>query len=352
MLALSDASGRSLAAAQQPGAAAGAAAAAGGGAALMASAAAAAAAAATAGAAGGAGGAQSLRLPALSRMVEVLLCNLPHIHNLWPIFLTHVLDVLHSGSAQIRAAGIDALDRTLTGSIAARCLMHQQQQQQQQQQPQPPPQQQQQQQQAAASGAAGAAPARAGSSGPGQASRQASLSAAAAAAATGVGGGGGAELAGGSASADGRAADVEHMLLVALESMYKEEREPDVRLGLLRIALHVLQRHGEMLSRCAAVLRPHTQRSAVCTSSQVCAVRAVRAACAVAETHGRMPWACQLVAQGLGAAAAAAGGSAALGGRRHHSSCLSVRRGGVQVRQPGGGRCDARAAHSCRAVRV
>ncbi len=38
------------------------------------------------------------------------------------------------------------------------------------------------------------------------------------------------------------------MLLVALESVYKEEREPDVRQGLLRVTLHVLQRHGEHLS--------------------------------------------------------------------------------------------------------
>lgn len=51
-------------------------------------------------------------------------------------------------------------------------------------------------------------------------------------------------------STEGHAADVEHMLLVALEGMYKEEREPDVRQGLLRVALHVLQRHGEALSRC------------------------------------------------------------------------------------------------------
>jgi len=42
--------------------------------------------------------------------------------------------------------------------------------------------------------------------------------------------------------------DIEHMLLVALESVYKEEREPDVRQGLLRVTLHVLQRHGEHLS--------------------------------------------------------------------------------------------------------
>lgn len=45
------------------------------------------------------------------------------------------------------------------------------------------------------------------------------------------------------------------MLLVALEGMYKEEREPDVRMGLLRVALHVLQLHGESLSRCVNPLR-------------------------------------------------------------------------------------------------
>lgn len=60
---------------------------------------------------------------------------------------------------------------------------------------------------------------------------------------------GGASSAGRGQLTEGHAADVEHMLLVALESVYREEREPDVRLGLLRVALHVLQRHGEALSR-------------------------------------------------------------------------------------------------------
>jgi hypothetical protein len=70
-----------------------------------------------------------------------------------------------------------------------------------------------------------------------------SAAAAAAAAASAAGGGSRGQ------STEGHAADVEHMLLVALESVYREEREPDVRLGLLRVALHVLQRHGEALSR-------------------------------------------------------------------------------------------------------
>ena len=114
--------------------------------------------------------------------------------------------MLHSGNAVIRAAGLDALDRCLTGAIAAPDLGQAPAQDQQQQQPtlQPSVSQRQQQQQQPL------------------------------------------EMTG---SLDGHAADVEHMLLVALESMYREEREPDVRQGLLRVTLHVLQRHGEALSR-------------------------------------------------------------------------------------------------------
>ena len=37
---------------------------------------------------------------------------------------------------------------------------------------------------------------------------------------------------------------VENMLLVALTSLYTDEREADVRLGVLRVAINVLQRHG------------------------------------------------------------------------------------------------------------
>lgn len=35
--------------------------------------------------------------------------------NLWPIFLGHLLEVLHSGNVAVRAAGLEALDRCLTG---------------------------------------------------------------------------------------------------------------------------------------------------------------------------------------------------------------------------------------------
>lgn len=38
----------------------------------------------------------------------------------------------------------------------------------------------------------------------------------------------------------------EHMLLMALESLYKDASEQDVRLGLLRTTLQILQRHGQL----------------------------------------------------------------------------------------------------------
>lgn len=116
------------------------------------------------------------------------------------------MEVLHSGNSSARAAAIDALDRSLTGAIASPSLG---------------------QIQHRASNSEPAAPV-------GQ--HTSSVSSTLAADSNG-------------SSTVNAAGDVEHMLLVALESMYKEEREPDVRLGLLRIALHVLQRHGECLSR-------------------------------------------------------------------------------------------------------
>ncbi len=38
---------------------------------------------------------------------------------------------------------------------------------------------------------------------------------------------------------------VEGMLLMAIEKLYKEDRELDVQMGLLRVVLQVLQRHGQ-----------------------------------------------------------------------------------------------------------
>jgi Domain of unknown function (DUF1981) len=41
---------------------------------------------------------------------------------------------------------------------------------------------------------------------------------------------------------------LEQLLLASLDSLYSEDRELDVRMGLLRVLLNVLQRHGERLS--------------------------------------------------------------------------------------------------------
>ena len=38
---------------------------------------------------------------------------------------------------------------------------------------------------------------------------------------------------------------IEGMLLMAVEKLYKEDRELDVQMGLLRLVLQVLQRHGK-----------------------------------------------------------------------------------------------------------
>lgn len=45
---------------------------------------------------------------------------------------------------------------------------------------------------------------------------------------------------------------VENMLVASLESLYSEDDyELDIRKGLLRIILQILQRHGEALLVCA-----------------------------------------------------------------------------------------------------
>ena len=43
---------------------------------------------------------------------------------------------------------------------------------------------------------------------------------------------------------------IEGMLLMAVEKLYKEDRELDVQMGLLRVVLQVLQRHGEACTSC------------------------------------------------------------------------------------------------------
>lgn len=140
------------------------------------------------------------------------------LQELWPIFLPHIVELLHCGTTQVRAAAIDALDRTITGTLSAH---------------------------ASSVGSSSSAPV---------------LSAAAAAGRRSMSGRGSIDRttswAAGRTSEAGppalppeTAADVENMMLVALESTYNEEREPDVRQGLLRVVQHVLQRHGDHMTR-------------------------------------------------------------------------------------------------------
>lgn len=59
---------------------------------------------------------------------------------------------------------------------------------------------------------------------------------------------------------------MEHMLLVALTSLYTDERETDVRLGVLRVAINVLQRHGAHSGSLSCFSLVHV---ACCTLTQV-----------------------------------------------------------------------------------
>ena len=68
------------------------------------------------------------------------------------------------------------------------------------------------------------------------------------------------------AAAAGREQDwgaTERMLLMALEQLYKDAAEPDVRAGLLRACIHILHRHGA-LPQCPPLPAPE---SPVCSGS-------------------------------------------------------------------------------------
>lgn len=128
---------------------------------------------------------------ALGRMVEVLLFNVHRIYDLWGIFLSHVLEVVGDNSPLVRAAAIDALGRAIIGALGGLPSAST----------------------AGASASPGKPPPSPGTSH-------------------------GAESTGG----------LEHMLLVALEALHNDDRERDVRVGVLRVLLAVLQRHGERLT--------------------------------------------------------------------------------------------------------
>lgn len=58
------------------------------------------------------------RLYALVRMVEVVLTNLQRIDQLWPIFLSHVMELLSHPKTSIRNAAVDALAKAVLGALS------------------------------------------------------------------------------------------------------------------------------------------------------------------------------------------------------------------------------------------
>lgn len=109
----------------------------------------------------------------IQQMVNVLLKNLDRVHDLWAIFLAHVIEIINSSEPKAGPIAIDALDRALTG-IIDECVKNNETQE---------------------------------------------------------------------------GADIEKMLLVALEALFADARQRTIRIGILRIALHVLQRSADGLTR-------------------------------------------------------------------------------------------------------
>lgn len=132
---------------------------------------------------------------ALERMVEVLLFNIHRIYDLWGIFLSHVLEIVDDPKPLVRASAIDALGQAILGALGG-----------------------------LGSSNTGAV---VNASSTGNASPVSSTAHTAVVESTG---------------------GLEHMLLVALEALHNDERERDVRVGVLRVLLAVLQRHGERLT--------------------------------------------------------------------------------------------------------
>ena len=51
-------------------------------------------------------------------MVEVVLTNLQRIDQLWPVFLSHVVELLGHPKASIRNAAVDALAKAVVGALS------------------------------------------------------------------------------------------------------------------------------------------------------------------------------------------------------------------------------------------
>ena len=178
------------------------------------------------------------RLFALGRMVDVLHFNMERIYDLWGIFLAHVLEVLASPKLAVRAAAMDAVGSAINGALQRR--------------------------EAAAASPPGGGPISISAE-----ERQSTACEPPADAAAGV----------------------EHMLLVALTALYTADREVDVRLGVLRVAITVLQRHGELaLLSCFEVLRSREAWQDPCQEGVVVSCRGAadeRVAAAVAAPCSR-----------------------------------------------------------------
>ena len=164
--------------------------------------------------------------------MQVLHFNMHRIYDLWGIFLSHVLEVLASAKAALRTAAMDAVGKAITGALdrpvpARECRRaHCEFGRDSWQKPvhgMPATRRRVLTHmccvswtEAAAVGCALVEP----------------------------------EICAMLAETDGTASTaeaeggVENMLLVALTSLYTDEREADVRLGVLRVAINVLQRHG------------------------------------------------------------------------------------------------------------
>lgn len=69
-----------------------------------------------------------------------------------------------------------------------------------------------------------------------------------------------------SGSSDMSPSAIEGILLMAVEKLYKEDRELDVQMGLLRVVLQVLQRHGKCWVLCCTSCSA-MDTAACCTAS-------------------------------------------------------------------------------------
>ena len=185
-------------------------------------------------------------------MVDVLHYNMNRIYDLWGIFLSHVLEVLASPKPALRSAAMEAVGTAINGALA---------------EPASP-----------------AEPASVDSNG---AARHPE-------------------------SSDSFEHGVEHMLLVALTALYTDDRDVDVRLGVLRVAITVLQRHGA-LGSC------HSARAKVL----VCRGLDAFLQLSISVCRGAL-------VSGLGSVAAAAGCSPRAWGGRGHQLGLPVRPADVQ----------------------